>query len=229
MDSNCTPFSVDDLSDDHELDLIQLQHGEVQEAVIQTTKRGKPISSIWNLFTDAIDAHQVSSGNNCICKHFPARDSTQTLITNYAAPKLTKEQLAILHETIAMHYFCTGTSFQRIEEQHLLKAFQVVNPSVTLPRDGMDRELRSQVEDLLFAFGPDESTERKEKIYNKYTKFRVSVLQERTADSFQVQNAQEGNQDRNAILGVGWKRLACVTTSSSASILNGMLNCSLGT
>ncbi|KAH6600482.1 hypothetical protein BASA50_002268 [Batrachochytrium salamandrivorans] len=188
MDSNCTPFSVDDLSDDHELDLIQLQHGEVQEAVIQTTKRGKPISSIWNLFTDAIDAHQVSSGNNCICKHckqsvrhhnktisvqthlkkckpfmllmkdtavadrpewwsnkkltsalnsishkVPARDSTQTLITNYAAPKLTKEQLAILHETIAMHYFCTGTSFQRIEEQHLLKAFQVVNPSVTLP------------------------------------------------------------------------------------------------
>ncbi|KAH9245351.1 hypothetical protein BASA81_017180 [Batrachochytrium salamandrivorans] len=439
MDSNCTPFSVDDLSDDHELDLIQLQHGEVQEAVIQTTKRGKPISSIWNLFTDAIDAHQVSSGNNCICKHckqsvrhhnktmsvqthlkkckpfmllmkdtavadrpewwsnkkltsalnsishkVPARDSTQTSITNYAAPKLTKGQLATLHETIAMHYFCTGTSFQRIEEQHLLKAFQVVNPSVTLPNifaatkkksvgsaepvypdsgypfehllhfapsckeiviyfynhhamkamlkaalkaanlprlvapaptrwgtligcfrsilaadsvlnaivsqrdfegngttkqkqqkrfikeiitsvdfldylkisikilepidmfitmfqsdsvpisevyqafiklpnifseivgisleqkdlpikltaerlnfiygdahgfgnildprylgDGMDRELRSQVEDLLFAFGPDESTERKEKIYNKYTKFRVSALQER--------------------------------------------------
>ncbi|KAH6578256.1 hypothetical protein BASA50_004697 [Batrachochytrium salamandrivorans] len=188
MDSNCTLFSVDDLSDDHELDLIQLQHGEVQEAVIQTTKRGKPISSIWNLFTDAIDAHQVSSGNNCICKHCKqsvrhhnktmsvqthlkkckpfmllmkdtavadrpewwsnkkltsalnsishkvlARDSTQTSITNYAAPKLTKGQLATLHETIAMHYFCTGTSFQRIEEQHLLKAFQVVNPSVTLP------------------------------------------------------------------------------------------------
>ncbi|KAJ1337100.1 hypothetical protein BSLG_006860 [Batrachochytrium salamandrivorans] len=60
--------------------------------------------------------------------------------------------------------------------------------------DGMDRELRSQVEDLLFAFGPDESTERKEKIYNKYTKFRVSALQERTADSFRFKMLKKGTK-----------------------------------
>ncbi|KAH9274709.1 hypothetical protein BASA83_002906 [Batrachochytrium salamandrivorans] len=60
--------------------------------------------------------------------------------------------------------------------------------------DGMDRELRSQVEDLLFAFGPDESTERKEKIYDEYTKFRVSVLQERTADSFRFKMLKKGTK-----------------------------------
>ncbi|KAJ1332164.1 hypothetical protein BSLG_008980 [Batrachochytrium salamandrivorans] len=235
MDSNCTPFSVDDLSDDHELDLIQLQHGEVQEAVIQTTKRGKPISSIWNLFTDAIDAHQVSSGNNCICKHsdsvlnaivsqrdFEGNGTTKQkqqkrfikeIITSVDFLDYLKISIKIL-EPIDM--FITMFQSDSVPISEVYQAFiklpnifsEIVGISLEQkdlpikltaerlnfiygdahgfgnildPRylgDGMDRELRSQVEDLLFAFGPDESTERKEKIYNKYTKFRVSALQE---------------------------------------------------
>jgi hypothetical protein len=38
-----------------------------------------------------------------------------------------------MHETLDMHYYCMGTSFHHIKEQHLLKAFQLVNPSLTLP------------------------------------------------------------------------------------------------
>ena len=52
---------------------------------------------------------------------------------SYTVPKVTKKQLETLHEALAMHYYCTGTSFQRVQEHHLLKAFQAVNPSVTLP------------------------------------------------------------------------------------------------
>lgn len=157
-------------------------------AVIVTKKgRGKPVNEIWELFTDAIAAQQLTSGNNCFCKHCKenvrhhnktnsvkrhlkncrqfgelmkntavadrpewfdckvkksqsisnvlgsTQSSVQPSMRNYVIAKVTKNQLDAMHETLAMHYFCTGTAFKRIEDEHLLKAFQLINPSVTLP------------------------------------------------------------------------------------------------
>jgi hypothetical protein len=163
---------------------------EASVAVIVTNKkqgRGKPVHEIWELFTEAIAAHQVTSGNNCVCKHCKQTvrhhnktnqvqrhlknckqfitlmkntavadrpewfdcskvsktqsisdvsstlGSIQPSMRNYAIPKVTKNQLDAMHEKLAMHYFCTGTAFRRIQEKHLLQAFQLINPSVTLP------------------------------------------------------------------------------------------------
>jgi hypothetical protein len=52
---------------------------------------------------------------------------------NYAIAKVTNNQLDAMHETVAMHYFCTGTASKRIEDEHLQKAYQLINTSVTLP------------------------------------------------------------------------------------------------
>jgi hypothetical protein len=48
-------------------------------------------------------------------------------------PDMTQKELDKLEEAIAMHYYITGTSFVRIEESHLLEAFQVCRPDVVLP------------------------------------------------------------------------------------------------
>jgi hypothetical protein len=59
--------------------------------------------------------------------------STQQSIRKYALPKPTKFELERVENCIAMHYYLTGTSFQRVEEKHLLKAFDIVRPGITLP------------------------------------------------------------------------------------------------
>jgi len=48
-------------------------------------------------------------------------------------PNLSKTQKDLIKECIAMHYYVTGTSFVRIEEANLLKAFQLCRPDVELP------------------------------------------------------------------------------------------------
>ena len=164
------------------------QEHEAVATGILANKRpgGRPVNQVWELFTDAIAAHSLTAGNNCICKHCKqavrhhnktntvqmhlkncrpfvtlmkntaavdrpewfdskvsksqsisdagsTRSSVQPSMMSYTVPKVTKKQLETLHEALAMHYYCTGTSFQRVQEYHLLKAFQAVNPSVTLP------------------------------------------------------------------------------------------------
>ena len=59
--------------------------------------------------------------------------SQQCNIKTYAVPDLTKGQQAKLEECMAMHYYLTGSSFQRIEEPHLLEAFQICHPNVRMP------------------------------------------------------------------------------------------------
>ncbi|KAI9905388.1 hypothetical protein PsorP6_013822 [Peronosclerospora sorghi] len=40
---------------------------QLQDA--EEKKRGKPVNEVWELFTNAVNAHQVASVNNSVCKH----------------------------------------------------------------------------------------------------------------------------------------------------------------
>jgi hypothetical protein len=58
---------------------------------------------------------------------------TQTSIAKFTVPRLSKATQLKINSSIAMHYNMTGTSFARIEDPHLLKAFQLCRPDVKLP------------------------------------------------------------------------------------------------
>ena len=51
----------------------------------------------------------------------------------YGLPKLTNGEMQKLEACLAMHYFITRTSFHRIEEEHLLEAFQICRNDIKLP------------------------------------------------------------------------------------------------
>jgi hypothetical protein len=63
----------------------------------------------------------------------PVASSTQSSIRDHMLPTLSKKQKDQIKECIALHYYITGTSFVRIEEANLLKAFQLCRPDVELP------------------------------------------------------------------------------------------------
>ena len=75
----------------------------------------------------------LQSTSNATLTSLLISPQAQASITNYGSAKLIKGQLAALHESLAMHSFSTGTSFQQIKDPNVLKAFQIANPSVTLP------------------------------------------------------------------------------------------------
>jgi hypothetical protein len=58
---------------------------------------------------------------------------SQTSIAKFTVPRLSKASQLKINSSIAMHYCMTGTSFARIEDPHLLKAFQLCRPDVKLP------------------------------------------------------------------------------------------------
>ncbi len=59
--------------------------------------------------------------------------SSSSSLKQFFLPKMSETALQSLEEEIAMHYYLTGTSFQRIEEPHLLNAFKICHPDVVLP------------------------------------------------------------------------------------------------
>jgi Protein of unknown function (DUF 659) len=63
----------------------------------------------------------------------PGSISIQTSMASHAVPSLTKEQLKAFQKDMALHYFVSGTSFQRIEEANLAKALARLRPGLILP------------------------------------------------------------------------------------------------
>ena len=57
----------------------------------------------------------------------------QISIHDFAVPKISKSLQDKVDNAMAMHYYITGSSFARIEEPHLLMAFQALRPDVKLP------------------------------------------------------------------------------------------------
>lgn len=54
-------------------------------------------------------------------------------ITQYVLPPISARQQAEFEDAIALHYYVTGTSFQRIEECNLAKAIRLLRPDAVLP------------------------------------------------------------------------------------------------
>jgi len=57
----------------------------------------------------------------------------QASITQYALPPMSTKLNNQFQETIALHYYVTGTAFQRIEEKNLTKAIHMLRPDAVLP------------------------------------------------------------------------------------------------
>ena len=57
----------------------------------------------------------------------------QSYIEAYACPKLTDPEQIRVNKALALHFYITGTSFQRIEESHLQEAFRICRPDVKVP------------------------------------------------------------------------------------------------
>ena len=58
--------------------------------------------------------------------------SHQTLINQYALPKLSIKQKQEFQKNMAMHYYATGISFQCIEDFHLKNAIKLLRPDDSL-------------------------------------------------------------------------------------------------
>ena len=54
-------------------------------------------------------------------------------IRSFTIAKMTQKNHQDVHYLLAMHFYMTGASFVRIEEQHLLEAMQKLRPDTTVP------------------------------------------------------------------------------------------------
>ncbi len=59
--------------------------------------------------------------------------SSQPSARSFAVPLFSISEQKRFNYEIAMHFYCTGTSFQRIEDPFLLRAIQVARPGAKLP------------------------------------------------------------------------------------------------
>ena len=46
---------------------------------------------------------------------------------------MTEQEQLRVNKALALHFYITGTSFQRVEEPHLQEAFRICRPDVKLP------------------------------------------------------------------------------------------------
>jgi len=68
-------------------------------------------------------AHETSS----------VQSATQSSISQFVVPGLQKAEQKALSKELAMFFYNTGTSFQRVEEPHLLKAFKICRENAHIP------------------------------------------------------------------------------------------------
>jgi hypothetical protein len=83
---------------------------------------------------------------------------TQSKMVQYTLPAMSAKLNTEFQETMALHYYITGTAFQRIEDENLVKAIKMLRPDAVLP----DRKKLSGV--LL------------DKCYNNVKKLRDSYM-----------------------------------------------------
>jgi hypothetical protein len=75
------------------------------------------------------------------------------LIKEFAIPVVSKEQKVQFQKHIAMHYYATGSSFQRVENVHLIAAIKTLRPD-----DGLLPNRRQLATSLLDACHKDVKT-----------------------------------------------------------------------
>ncbi|KAI9906546.1 hypothetical protein PsorP6_004614 [Peronosclerospora sorghi] len=57
----------------------------------------------------------------------------QSSIKAFTLPRLKGSEQKMIENNLAIYYYITGSSFQKIEEQHLIEAFKIARPDVQLP------------------------------------------------------------------------------------------------
>jgi hypothetical protein len=77
--------------------------------------------------TPSSSSKYLSSSSN------PSKKMKTADIRSFGVPDLTKGEIKRVEACLAMHYYCTRTSFQRIEDHHLLEAFTLCRKNIKLP------------------------------------------------------------------------------------------------
>jgi hypothetical protein len=57
----------------------------------------------------------------------------QSIMSEYLIPQLTEAEQKAVQKKLALHYYCSGTSFQRIEDPQFREALQILRPDVKIP------------------------------------------------------------------------------------------------
>ena len=66
-----------------------------------------------------------------------SKQSKQTTLDAIVSRRgsISKSDYAKFEENLAMHYYMTGSAFQRVEEPHLLAALKILDPSIRCPAE----------------------------------------------------------------------------------------------
>jgi len=80
-------------------------------------------------FNDWLSSKELESGQYSSSK----LSVSQTSIKQFCLPRLKQSELKMIEDSLTMHFYIMGTSFQWVEEKHLLFAFKVARPDVELP------------------------------------------------------------------------------------------------
>lgn len=116
---------------------VSVRHHNKIKSVQTHLKRCQPFVSLMKdtLVSDRPDWWPIS-------KQLKTSDSSQasqvtscrqSSIPEFAVKTMTKKQQESFHEALGMHYFVTGSSFQRVECSYLEAALKKLNPSVVMP------------------------------------------------------------------------------------------------
>jgi hypothetical protein len=100
-------------------------------------KPKKPLSTAMSVLTSSV---APSSSHQCSIKEF-------------TIPVVSKQQKVQFQKHIAMHYYATGSSFQRVEDVHLIAAIKTLCPD-----DGLLPNRRQLATSLLNAYHEDVKT-----------------------------------------------------------------------
>ena len=73
----------------------------------------------------------TSSSSNSVSSF--GKLTTQSSLRSFAIPHLNASDQRKFNHEIAMHFYCTGTSFTRVEDPYLLRAIQLLRPGARLP------------------------------------------------------------------------------------------------
>ena len=95
----------------------------------------------------------------------PLLPTKQVSLEGWAPPKMTLVQHERVKKNLAIHFYVTGTPFQRVEDPHLLKAFQACRSDVQLPSR----------KDLAGPYLDEVYTEFKSKVESKTSQFVTIV------------------------------------------------------
>ncbi|KAH6576100.1 hypothetical protein BASA62_001646 [Batrachochytrium salamandrivorans] len=118
--------------DEDDIISVDLPDVNVVDTPVVRLKHGRPSSDIWNCnhpdwyVRNKKKCKTVSSSSNT------PNSSHQASIKQYALSKLSVKQKQEFHKHMAMHYYATGTSFQRIEDLHLKNAIKSLRPDDNL-------------------------------------------------------------------------------------------------